>query len=128
MLIQIVLFGGVVSILRTSSKASNCYNLGTVIMTGKGQYVGGVAGQIRSGCILSYSYNFATVSSNGNLSGKIYGAKSGTVTACANVTGTVANPTVYYVVNGFSDAESQFWSNTNYSNEYLQTPKLKWEK
>lgn len=42
-------------------------------------------------------------------------------------------PTVYEVVNGseqtgLNNGESNYWSNTAWTNENFKTPKLKWEK
>jgi hypothetical protein len=75
--------GGVVGYCNANT--SGCFNRGTV--TGSGEKIGGVAGQLDK--ILTASYNTGDVSGGSNIGG-VAGANSSTVTAC------------YYIDNGVS--------------------------
>lgn len=125
----IVLFGGIAGRIRQNGKEVKYnYNLGNVTNTGKGMATGGIVGSHESGTA-SNCYNFASVTSNGSRVGTIVGYQTGTgkVNSCTNVSGSSPNPTIYYVVNGLNNEESDYWAKEVYSNETLQTPKLKWE-
>ncbi len=52
--------------------------------------------------------------------GKVIGSQEGTT---SNIGGLTELPSVYYVVNGLSDEESQYWSKSN-----INEPNLLWEE
>lgn len=125
-----------------------CYSSNNV--TSKGVNVGGIVGYNTQNSVVKNSYilNNIVVKSNSTSATKNVGASSAYVgrivgraystsaTYIANVgilpTDTMSMPTVYEVVNGneengLNNGDSEYWSKTEYSDETLQTPKLKWE-
>lgn len=130
---QVAAFNGVGEVFECSSKVEYSYNSGNV--ESKGAEVGGICGEntICSYIRNSYIANTTTVKYNGTSAtanigsassylGKIIGYN---VAGSSNVTsvGVLSSmPTVYQVVNGLNEGESQYWSKSN-ENE----PQLLWE-
>ncbi len=107
----------------------NCYNVGNV--SSKAQFIGGILGGGSKGIKSCYQLDTVTVNLNnspvtrlyggaGNYYGKLTG--EGSATDCGLLM-QEQMPTVYDVMNEFSEIDSKIWSNTN-PNE----PKLFWEK
>lgn len=101
---------------RTSTNMTHCFNKGSV--TSNGSVVGGLCGLLDKYCTIGDSYVLVGVA-NG-LIGQSLGSAP-TISASESL------PTVYNVVNGLNDGDSLYWSKDIYSNQDLQTPKLKWE-
>ncbi len=98
--------GGIVG-STTSSTITNCSNTGEVIC--KGQYVGGIAGAIYAGGMISDSYNTGNVSSTYDYVGGITGRNRGTITKCYN-TGRVTADDYAGGIAGYSEyAEESGW-------------------
>ena len=127
-------YNGTEHIQENKSTVSYCYDSGNV--TSKNAYTGGIVGRPSVYCEVKncYIYSDAKIQYNGtdatdnigsaenNYLGKILGNLPNNVTEENNDV-LDEMPTVYYVVNGLSDGESEYWSNSN-----LDQPKLLWEK
>lgn len=135
-------------VLEKSSKVTNSYN--TADVTSNGSYVGGIVGNNTQYCYVKNCYlggkyrnvsSGSTIATNpigsaSNYVGKIIGqAYTKDSTYVDDSTDYILEmnqmPEVYDVVNadknGLNGRDSKYWSNTEYSNVELQTPKLKWE-
>lgn len=104
------------------SRMTHCYNSERVISNNS--VYGGICGLLDNKCTINDSYNLVGVSIGGiktelnNTTGLI-GSSLGSI----NRIGILENmPTVYNVVNGLDDGDSQYWQKND-----LNLPKLKWE-
>jgi len=118
-----------------ASIISNCYNNANV--SSSGTRVGGITGVNKDYCSVKKCYigsevvvKYGTtqaeelIGTANNYVGQIIGETASTDTTYVDDIGVLtAMPTVYHVVNGMSDGDSQYWSKTN-----VNQPKLLWEK
>lgn len=129
--------GGIIGWNDDCVEVNNCYNNANVYSNGS--FVGGIVGQNDENCSVNncYVYSGNEIKYNGtnatkaigdsatNYSGKIMGYNESTDTAEENNKVLTSMPTVYYVVNGLSDEEGQYWKKDNNN---LNSPILKWEE
>lgn len=128
-----------------ASTIVHCYNRSNTI-SGVSR-TGGIAGANFQYCYLKecyisndtqvkYNTTIATnnIGSSSQYLGNIVGYAYTNNNTYINNIGKLSNmPTVYEVVNGseqtgLNNGESNYWSNTAWTNENFKTPKLKWEK
>ena len=140
--------GGVVGVNRISTGASSdikptinyCYNSADVISTGSVTGVGGLVGsnqkyacvkncrrlitaEVKNGStVASTAYGSSSNNYTGRLIGNCYDTNAPYIENVYNWE-EEGMTTVYNVVNGLSDEESTYWSNTD-----VNAPELLWEK
>jgi len=118
-----------------ASSVEKSYNVANVTSNGTG--IGGIVGYNRQYCYVKNCYQSKeysvkkgstsateNVGSSSDYLGKIIGYAYSTSTTYVTGNGILTTmPTVYNVVNGLSDADSQYWSKSD-----LNAPKLLWEE
>lgn len=107
-----------------------CCNAGNI--DGNNRYIGGICGHIDNRTIIRDCYfsSLAEIKYNDNLIVNDIGNNTnnhvGRLIGLTNITDFencgILNDTIYYVVNGNSNEESQYWLSSN-----LDEPKLLWE-